>query len=154
MKKVTIFLMCFLFLGTGLILTGSAYNDNVAPNPPTITGPTSGRIRETYTYTVLLTSPDPDEIMFNLEVDFGEGSLYYNCGCGRSWRNGTMLNISYRWTDRGNYKVAARVQDGSGAWSEWSDPLVVSMPKNKVIHTQFPWLFEIYSRLVMRLRFW
>ena len=106
-------------------------NGNNPPNPPIITGPTSGRMGETYVYNVTLTDPDLDDVMFYLEVNFGDGTEHVDCGCGKSWQNGTILKVSHRWKKAGNYGITARVQDASGEWSEWSDPLSVSMPRNK-----------------------
>jgi len=44
--------------------------------------------------------------------------------------------------DEGDYGVKARVQDGYGEWSEWSDPLLVSMPKNKETSNLFTFLLS------------
>ncbi len=106
-------------------------DENTPPNPPLIQGPTSGIIGEIYLYTITLTDPDEDDQMFYLEVDFGDGIQHEDCGCDRSWQNGTVLEVSHQWKNAGDYGIAARVQDGYGDWSEWSDPLFVSMPKNK-----------------------
>ena len=111
--------------------------ENSPPNPPIIEGPLSGKIGEIYSYNFTLTDPDEDDQMFFLEVDFGEGVEPEDCGCGKSWRNGTVVRVSHQWKDVDNYGITARVQDGHGEWSEWSDPLIVSMPKNKEIFDLF-----------------
>jgi len=112
-------------------------NDNNPPNPPIIEGPLSGKIGEIYSYYFTLTDPDEDDQMFFLEVDFGEGVEHEDCGCGKSWRNGTVVRVSHQWKDVDNYGITARVQDGHGEWSEWSDPLIVSMPKHKELFDIF-----------------
>jgi len=117
-------------------------NNNNPPNPPKIEGPLSGKIGKTYVYNITLTDPDEDDQMFFLEVDFGKGIEYEDCGCGRSWQNGTVLELPCQWKNVGNYRITARVQDGSGEWSEWSDPLFVSMPKNKKINDPSILLFD------------
>ncbi len=130
-------------------------NDNNPPNPPIITGPTSGKIDETYLYNVTITDPDED-VMFNLEVDFGDGIVHEDCGCGQSWQNGTVVEVSHKWQKAGNYGITARVQDAYGEWSEWSNPLPITMPKNKPINPflqfleQHPHLLPILRQL-MRL---
>ena len=111
-------------------------------NPPKIEGPLSGKIGKTYVYNITLTDPDEDDQMFFLEVDFGEGIEYEDCRCGRSWQNGTVLEVPHKWKNVGNYGITARVQDGGGEWSEWSDPLFVSMPKNKKINDPSIRLFD------------
>lgn len=117
--------------------TSLSVDENNPPNPPIIDGPLSGKIGDTYVYNITLTDPDEDDQMFFLEVDFGEGTEHKDCGCGKSWRNGTILEVSHRWKNVGDYGITARVQDGYGEWSEWSDPLFVSMPKHKELLNLF-----------------
>ena len=129
--------------------------NNNPPNPPLIAGPTSGRIGETYFYYVTITDPDLDDVMFNLEIDFGDDKVYIDCGCGKSWQNGTILEVSHLWKKVGNYGITARVQDASGEWSEWSKPLPVSMPRIKELLNLYIWLsdgslnfFPFFERLI------
>ncbi|MEA2053621.1 MAG: hypothetical protein U9O96_00660 [Candidatus Thermoplasmatota archaeon] len=128
MVAFVVFLLTSSF--TGLLATDAIQNgDNNPPNPPEITGPTSGIIKETYKYNITLTDPDPDDLMFDLEIDFGDGIEYVDCGCGKSWRNGTVVEVYHSWKKVGNYGITARIRDASGEWSEWSESLAVSMPK-------------------------
>jgi carboxyl-terminal processing protease len=126
-------------------------NDNNPPNPPMITGPTSGKIGETYLYNVTITDPDED-VMFNLEVDFGDGIVHEDCGCGQSWQNGTVVELSHKWRKTGSYGITARVQDAYGEWSEWSEPLSISMPKSKTINTPFLRFLENHPHMFPLLR--
>ena len=48
------------------------------------------------------------------------------------------------WTKKGTYEVRVKARDQYGAESEWSDPLIVSMPKIKSIKVFNPWV----SRLI------
>jgi len=146
-KKILSLLICMLMIIPVVTASGAIENnlnvvkktnstflsvdDNNPPNPPKIEGPLSGKIGKTYVYNITLTDPDEDDQMFYLEVNFGEGVEHEDCGCGKSWQNGTILEVSHRWKNVGDYGITARVQDGCGEWSEWSDPLSVSMPKNK-----------------------
>lgn len=120
-------------------------NDNTPPNPPEITGPTSGKIREYYTYYVTLTDPDEDDYLSKLEIDFGDGVLVEECGCNRPWENGEVLEVQNMWKKTGTYEVKGRVMDVHGAWSDWSDPLSVTMPRNKMIHNNLKDLFQRFS---------
>ena len=142
-KKILGVLVCTLFIVPVFSVVGSANkitsnvlaplidDDNNPPNPPQISGPTFGKVRETYDYEILLTDPDEDDLMFYLEVDFGDGTIHEDCGCDIAWYNGTIIKVTHRWKKSGNYGVSARVQDGAGEWSNWSDPLAVTMPKTK-----------------------
>lgn len=126
---------------------------NNPPNPPTINGPTSGKIGETYLYNVTITDPDED-LMFNLEVDFGDGIVHEDCGCGQSWQNGTVVEVSHKWQKTGSYGITARVQDAYGEWSEWSDPLPVNMPKvKKPADILLMHFLEMLTKLFPRLEY-
>jgi thiol-disulfide isomerase/thioredoxin len=108
-------------------------NDNTPPNPPEIHGPTSGVIRESYTYNVTVTDPDEEDGLLRLEMDFGDGTITEDCGCDKAWENGETLEIPHIWRRSGTYEITARVMDVHGEWSNWSDPLTVSMPKTKIL---------------------
>ncbi len=128
-------------------------NDNNPPNPPMITGPTSGKVGETYLYNVTITDPDED-VMFNLEVDFGDGIVHEDCGCGQSWQNGTVVEVFHQWRTTGSYGITARVQDAYGEWSEWSDPLPVNMPKvKKPADILLMHFLEMLTKLFPRLEY-
>jgi len=105
--------------------------DNFPPYPPTISGPKSGKLGEIYTYQVTVSDPDEDDGLLKLEIDFGQGSLYEDCGCSSIWENGEVLEIPYKWTKTGEYGITARVMAVNGDWSDWSEPLVVSMPRSR-----------------------
>jgi len=102
--------------------------DNTPPNPPVIEGPFSGQIDEIYEYNITITDPD-ENIMFNLEIDFGDGVVTENCGCGQSWESGTVVQVAHKWKKSGDYEIKARVQDSYGEWSEWSEPNPMIVPK-------------------------
>jgi len=109
--------------------------DNTPPNPPEITGPSEGKIWKTYTYQFTLTDPDGDR-MERLEINFGDDKEeILNCGCTEPyWASGTTLNITHRWTQRGDYTIEARVRDVLGGWSEWGS-MQVSMPKARAMES-------------------
>jgi hypothetical protein len=104
---------------------------NNPPNPPEIEGPVYGKIGVLYTYNVTITDPDEEDGLLKLEIDFGDGVLEESCGCDRIWENGEVLQVSHKWKRPGTYNITGRVMDVHGAWSEWSEPLIVIMPKEK-----------------------
>ena len=141
-------------------LTARAIVDNTPPNPPDITGPNSGRIGTSYLYKVIVTDPDENDELLKLEMDFGDGTITETCGCSKLWENGEILNISHQWKKPGNYQITARVMDVNGAWSEWSEPLTVSLPRSQsfTLHFQeliranalrFPFLQVFFSFTVI-----
>jgi hypothetical protein len=137
-KLVSVFI---LFLTTFLSYTVNAYENN-PPNPPIIAGPSSGRIDVTYTYQITVSDPEEDTL-WQLEVDFGNEIITEICaGCrDNPWNSGETVKITHKWTKSGIYMVKARVMDEYGLWSEWSDPLSVSMPKTKLLDLLFFRLF-------------
>ena len=155
-KKILGIFVCMLLLIPVVSITVVA-DDNNPPNPPKIEGPITGKIGEYYTYEITLTDPDQDDVMFSLEVDFGDEITFYDCGCGKSWQNGTVIAVSHKWKNTGNYGITARVEDASGEWSEWSDPLIVivTMPRNRAVNTPFldflqnhPLIYQLLQRLL------
>ena len=160
MKKKLIGIFVCMLLLIPIFSTTVVADDNNPPNPPKIRGSTSVKVGETYTCEITLTDPDQDDVMFNLEVDFGDEVIHYDCGCGDSWQNGTVIAVSHKWENPGSYGITARVEDASGNWSEWSDPfiVIVTKPKNRAINIPFlNWLqnhlnmFPLFQRLFQRL---
>jgi hypothetical protein len=120
-------------------------NYNNPPNPPVIEGPTEGKIKETQVYYITVTDPDEDDKLLKLEVDFGDGIISEDCGCNIPWENGEIIEMEHIWKNQGNYQVKARVADASNVWSEWSEPLSVIMPKNRIFSSNFPsLLYKIF----------
>jgi hypothetical protein len=112
-------------------------SNNNPPNPPEISGPISGKILETILYNFTLTDPDENDRLLKLEIDFGDGIISEECGCDTPWLNGEVIPVDHRWNKQGNYKIIARCADSSNTWSEWSQPLLVSMPKNNYLSNTF-----------------
>ena len=52
-----------------------------------------------------------------------------------------IVNASHIWNTKGVYSIKVKAKDVNGAESDWSDPLAVSMPKNKLFGIFAP-LFE------------
>jgi hypothetical protein len=124
--------------------------DNNAPiKPETPMGPTSGKIREKQTFKVTKTTdPDGDRVYYCF--DWGDGSY-------SRWlhQNPYFIQTSatHTWKKRGDYEVRVKAKDIYGKESEWSDPLIVTMPKNKpnslfyLFLEQHPHLFPVLRLL-------
>lgn len=108
---------------------------NNPPNPPVITGPISGKKGVSYSYNFTITDPD-DDLLFNLEIDWGDGTETIDCGCGKSWQSGTVVSVSHRWSRIETYLVTARVSDAYGTYSNWSESLPMSIPR-QISYTSF-----------------
>ena len=57
-----------------------------------------------------------------------------------------------KWFEEGNYEVKVRSIDEYGAESEWSDPLIVSMPRNKAINIPILKFLENHPHMFPILR--
>jgi len=119
---------------------------NNAPSPPTITGPTSGSIKESYTYRLSSLDPENDDIY--LCVNWGEGSSEGWLG---PYPSGTEVSINHSWMREGSYEIRAKTKDSHDVQSGWSDPYIVSMPKMKMIHP-FLRCIETYPNLISLLQ--
>ena len=51
--------------------------------------------------------------------------------------SGCEINVTHIWDVEGDYEIRVKAKDTCDAESEWSDPLVVSMPKNKAFNLIF-----------------
>jgi hypothetical protein len=106
---------------------------NVAPEKPqSPSGPNSGKIRFSYTYSTSTIDVNDDKMFF--QWNWGDNNEDDWIG---PFESGQICEVNHKWTQNGDYDIRVRAKDEYGATSEWSDPLSISMPKNKVIQTPF-----------------
>jgi hypothetical protein len=104
--------------------------NNQPPNKPAKpSGPTNGKAGEEHTYSSSTTDPDGDQIQY--WFDWGNGE---NSGWIGPFDSGVETSASHIWNEKGNYEIKVKAKDIYGVESEWSDPLSISMPKNKIIN--------------------
>jgi hypothetical protein len=100
-----------------------------APNKPARpTGPASGKINQEYTYTTSTTDPNGGQLWY--WFDWGDDS---DSGWVGPFASGEDGSASHTWTSQGNYQIKVKAKNEDDVQSEWSDPLAVSMPKNRQI---------------------
>ena len=64
--------------------------------------------------------------------------------------------MNYTWYKKGTYMVKVKIQDEHGLESDWSDPLTVTIPKDKSFNFNFTflkWLFERFPNAFLILLF-
>jgi len=117
---------------------------NQPPNKPSIpAGSTSGKPGTPYTYTTSTIDLDGDQIYY--EFVWGDGTTSNWLG---PYASDELCEAFNTWSKIGNYEIKVRARDTKLAYSEWSDPLAVSMPRNKIVtNSLFQWFLEQFPIL-------
>ncbi len=163
MKKILILSLCTLFFLTSITFAVNANisinsNENNPPNPPVINGPSSGKIKIAYTYNVTVSDPDEDDHIIRIKINFSDGTTACG-GCdGRGpWSSGDVVEFTHSWYRTGTYEITGSIQDEHGIWSEWSNPLPITMPCSynkpilqflELLFQRFPHAFPILRHLL------
>lgn len=122
---------------------------NHRPDTPTKpTGPTSGGTGVEHTYNATATDSDGDQIYYKFY--WGDGTFSNWVG---PYPSGTEGGASHTWTKQGNYKIKVKAKDEHDVQSEWSDPLSVSMPRNRAVNNPFLTFLQNHPNLFPILRF-
>jgi hypothetical protein len=124
--------------------------DNNAPNPPVITGPTSGSAGTSYPYTFTSTEPDGDDVSYYIK--WGDGAT---SGWTTFQGSGTTYTESHTWTLQNTYTIEAKAKDTYGFESNWAT-YSVTMPRSRIINTpllrilQYSHMFPFLQILIQR----
>ena len=101
---------------------------NAPPGRPvTPTGPKTGRISQSYTYTTSTTDPNLDQIYYWFDWDDGSSTGWLG-----PYTSGQQASSSHVWTSKGSYQIKVKCKDVYGAESVWSEPLPILMPRSTV----------------------
>lgn len=104
-------------------------------------GVSSGKSGNEYYYSTSSTDPNGDNLFYLF--DWNDLSLEEWLG---PFESGEVVNISHIWDSKGEYNIRVKAKDTEGYESEWSDPLVVSMPKTKSIDNINLLIFRFFQR--------
>ena len=106
---------------------GTDFGGNHPPSIPSMPyGPSTGTTGTSYSYSTSSTDPDGDQIRYGFDWNgdgFTDWSDYET--------SGDLCSKSHSWSSDGTYQVRVKAQDEHGRESSWSDPLSVTMPKDK-----------------------
>jgi hypothetical protein len=101
--------------------------ENRPPEKPSVpSGPPTGKIDVSYTYVSSASDPDGDHLYFLF--DWGDGST---SGWLGPYTSGQTVSASQIWQTSGSFEVKSKAKDDQGEESPWSDPLTVTMPKER-----------------------
>ena len=128
-------------------LKSTNYIEPGAPNKPAKpSGTTSGKTGEEYTYSTSTTDPDGDQVWY--KWDWGDEIS----GWDEPYDSGDTVTVSHIWDEKGSYVIKVKAKDVHGKESPWSDPLPITLPKNKAINTLFLQFLEQHLRMFPILR--
>ena len=121
---------------------------NTPPAAPLIEGETDGKVGVSYTYTIITTDSEMDEVMYFVDWDDTTNSSWIG-----PYPSGDSITVSHTFTEKGTYTIKVKARDTYNAESEWGT-LQVTMPK-PLSYTmflrfldRFPFLFQLVQYLL------
>jgi len=117
--------------------------NNLPPNIPSIpSGKSEGKTGEIYSY-ITSTYDLNNETIWYL-FDWGDETYSDYVG---PYNSNITCESFHNWNEDGDYEIRVKAKDEHGLESEWSDPLSITMPKNKAINNPF---LQFLERLIER----
>jgi hypothetical protein len=135
----------------GTIWSFTTKTANQPPNPPTITGPSSGKIKVETDYNFTATDPDGDQLSYFIDWSDGTNSSWIG-----PYASGEQITRSHSWAKKGTYLLKAKAKDTFGDESDWGQ-LSVTMPCSynlpfihfwEQLFQRFPHAFPILRHLM------
>jgi hypothetical protein len=102
-------------------------NPPIKPERPS--GPSQGKPDVEKSFTSSTIDPDEDQVFYFW--DWGDGT---NSGWLGPYNSGEICAASHTWDEKGTYEIKVKAKDSSDKESDWSDPLPITMSKNKAIN--------------------
>lgn len=110
-----------------VFLGDTALKANHPPEKPAKpSGSVNGKAGIVYTYTSGTTDPEQNQVYYLF--DWGDDT---NSEWVGPCNSGDERSATHSWSEQGSYEVRVKAKDTNDVESEWSDPLSISMPKNK-----------------------
>jgi len=126
--------------------------DNKPPfKPRKPSGEISGKPGVEYTYTSRTRDLEQDQVYYLFDWDDGTDSGWLG-----PYDSGETCEASHAWEEQGDYSIKVKAKDIYDHESVWSDPLSVSMPKNKAANTRLflqflqnhPLIYQLLQRFL------
>ncbi len=96
------------------------------PLPPTIQGPSTGVPDIEYSYNISTFDPEGDSVYYLIDWYHDISSDWIG-----PYNSGETVCVSHIFPEKGSYSIKVKAKDEYGMESNWSDPFVISMPKNR-----------------------
>lgn len=120
-------------IASGVVFLGD--QNLIVPFPPSKpdkpSGPASGKAGTSYSYTTSSTDLNGDKVKYCWDWNGDSVIDESDDNNGNYYASGTPISTSHSWDSEDTYIIKVKAEDINGAQSEWSDPLTVTMPKNK-----------------------
>jgi hypothetical protein len=127
--------------GNGIDLVTIGEGANLAPiKPDKPQGPSLGVPETEYTFISKSTDPEGDQIFY--KFSWGDGT---DSGWLGPYASGEEIFDTHQWTSKGNYEVKVKAKDEHEKESTWSNPLSVTMPRDRVLIK--PVIYRLFEKL-------
>jgi len=114
------------------------YCFNCQPTKPSKpSGSLRGKVNQKYNYTSSAVDPKGAKLFY--WFDWGDGT---NSSWIGPFDSGEECKVSHIWIEKGSFEIRVKAKNEYGAESIWSDPLAVSMPRNKQLINHFIQLLD------------
>jgi hypothetical protein len=126
---------------------------NNPPNKPTTpSGPITGVTGVLYTYKTSAVDPDSDKVKYGWDWDGDSSVDQWDDNGGSYYNSGVLISTQHSWSKEGTYYIRVIAEDINGAQSVWSNPLTVTIPKNKAINFLFSRFLQNHPNMFPILR--
>lgn len=126
---------------------------NNPPNKPTKpSGTTNGNVGTSYPYQTSAIDPEGNKVRYGWDWDGDSTVDEWDDNSGSYYSSGVPITTSHSWSTKGTYNVKVMAEDIHGAQSVWSEPLSVTMPRNRAINIPFLNFLENHPNLFPILR--
>ena len=68
------------------------------------------------------------------------------------YNSGETCEADHKWSIEGSFEIKSIAKDENGVIGDWSDPLIVSMPRAKTIHRPFLQFLQSHPNMFPILR--
>jgi len=119
--------------------------------PERPSGPKEGKPAIEYTFETVSVDPNEKQILYK----WSWGNSEYSDWLG-PYDSGKTCNASYIWDEKGTYEIKVKAKNVDGAESYWSDPLLITLPRDKSFSFNFnflEWMFERFLNAFPILRY-
>jgi hypothetical protein len=97
----------------------------------------------------MISTTDPEGEQVYYKIDWGDGICSDWLG---PYVSGEKVMVNHTWIDKAIYKIRVKAKDANGYQTFWSNPYIVTMPKNKIISNlllfKFLEHFSLFEKLL------